>query len=161
MYPPFRCHHCPCFVRGCFVCDGSAPPAVVVVVADNWRLGKPLDGNDNNNPTGRVSSSGGGGGDNGHNSSPNALPCRDHTMTSLSCSSSLLVVVIIVVVVNVIVILPKCPSQSWRSETFKKSRTYSLASVSALSSSSAATPLSLSPSQSSCPMNPNNIDHGH
>ena len=80
-------------------------------------------------------------------------------MRSSSCSSSLLVSVIVVVGV----VLPKYPSQSWRSATSMKLHAY--APASALTSlsllSSIATLLPLSPSQSSRPMNRNDIHRGH
>ena len=73
------------------------------------------------------------------------------TMMSLLCLSSLIVYVIVVAGV----ILQKCPSQSWRSTTSKKSH------ILALPSSSFVTLLPLSPSQSSHPINRNVINCGH
>jgi hypothetical protein len=70
-------------------------------------------------------------------------------MTSSSCSLSLLVSVVFVVVL----IFPKRPTQSRRGITSKKLRAYPPASASVSSSSSIATPLPLSPSRSSRPMN--------
>ena len=88
-----------------------------------------------------------------------SLVFRLCTMASSSCSSSLLVCIIIVIGA----VLPKCPSQSCCSPTSKKSHTYSPASASAssLSSSSVTTLLPLLPSQSSSPMNRDDIDRGH
>ena len=84
---------------------------------------------------------------------------RQCTMASLLCSLSLLVSVIILIGV----ILPKCPSQSWCSPTSKKLHMYSPTSMSAPSSSSSSVTmlLLLMPSQSSSPMNRDEIDRGH
>jgi hypothetical protein len=107
MYPLFcHCRH-PCPVCSHFVHDGSAPPALATVVADNLRFGRAVGRRRQRRPRGRASSSGG-----------QSVPNTNCTMTSLSCSSSLLVSVIVGVV------LPKCPSQSWRSATSKKSHVY-------------------------------------
>ena len=88
-----------------------------------------------------------------------SLVFRLCTMASSSCSSSLLVSVIIVIGV----VLPKCPSQSQCSPTSKKLHMYSPTSMSAPSSSSSSVTmlLLLMPSQSSSPMNRDEIDRGH
>ena len=80
-------------------------------------------------------------------------------MTSWPCLLALLVSVIVVIGV----VLPKCPSQSQRRATFKKLHAYSPASALLLSFSllSVATLLLLIPTQSSHPMNHDNIDCGH
>ena len=155
MHPLFRrCRH-PHPVHGCSVRNGSAPPALAAVVADDLPFGRAVKRQRQRIPSGRALSSGG-----------QSVPNINCTVTSSVCLSALLVSVIIVVGV----ILPKCPSQSWRSATFKKSHAYSPASASAsslsLSSSSSsslsfsvATLLPLLPSQSSRPMNHDDINH--
>ena len=77
---------------------------------------------------------------------------------SVTFAAAILVSVILII----LVVLPKFPSQSWCSTTFKKSHTHSHPpSVSVLLPYSDATPLPLSPSQSSCPKKRNRIDCGH
>jgi hypothetical protein len=146
MYPMFHCCRRRCHCRpvcGRFVIrDGSAPPALAAFVVNDWRFGR----QQQRQLRGRASSSGG-----------QSIPNINCTMTSLSCSLSLIVSVIVVVGV----VLLKCPSQSRLSGTYKKSHGYSpdFALVSLLSS--VVTLLPLLPSQSSRPMNRDDIDRGH
>jgi hypothetical protein len=78
MHPPFRCRRlrtvCDRFVR-----DGSAPPALAAVVANDRRFGRAVDNDDDGSPLQSVSN-------------------IDRVTTTFLCSSSLLVSVVFVVV---------------------------------------------------------------
>jgi len=52
MYPLFRRRRRPCPVRGRFVRDGSAPPALPQLSLTIGPSGEPLNDNDNDDPTG-------------------------------------------------------------------------------------------------------------
>jgi len=116
MHPPFRRCCCPCPIRDCFVRDGSAPPALAAVVADNRRFGRAVDDDNDGLPSQSISN-------------------IDRVMTSSLCLLTLLVSVIFIAVR----ILPKRPSQSRRRTTSKKLRSYPPASASVSSLSSLAT----------------------
>ena len=129
-YPPFRHRQGPCPVRDPFVHGGSALPALATVVASDRCFRRAVDDDDDGSPSQSISD-------------------INRVMTSSSCLLSMLISVVFVI----ILLLPKRPSQSLRRTTSKKLHAYSPASMSALSSSSVATPLPSLPSQSSCPMN--------
>ncbi len=77
-HPPFRCRRLRT-VSDRFVRDGSAPPALAAVVADDRRFGRAVDNDDDGSPSQSVSN-------------------IDRVTTSSSCSSSLLVSVVFIVV---------------------------------------------------------------
>ena len=110
MYPLFHCCWCPHPVCGCFVHDGSAPPALAAVIVDYRPFGRAVGQRRQRQHRGRASSSGG-----------QSIPNINCTIMSLLCLWSLLVSIIVVVGV----VLLKCPSQSRCSGT-SRNRTCTL-----------------------------------